>query len=193
MTGNNGNNGINGAAATIAVGTVTALPAGSTPTIVNAGTTGAAVFNFGLVTGNTGATGATSTSASIWYDECIFSVGTTLTWSATVTMWYNTLQYQSPFAAAGNSFSYPFPMAAGTYTMYIMGGTNASGGIITWYIDGVSQGTTDTYASGSTTRTQWTAAVTVVGTGMHTLQGSVLTKNGASGGYATVLNKMWIR
>lgn len=59
VAGTNGTNGANGAAATIAVGTVTPLSPGSSPTVTNAGTSAAAIFNFGLVTGNTGATGAT--------------------------------------------------------------------------------------------------------------------------------------
>jgi hypothetical protein len=46
-----------GAAATVAVGTVTGLPSGSSPTVANAGTATAAVLNFGIPAGATGATG----------------------------------------------------------------------------------------------------------------------------------------
>lgn len=52
--GTNGTNGTNGAAATISVGTVTSLAYGATPTIVNAGTSAAAVFNFGIPAGANG-------------------------------------------------------------------------------------------------------------------------------------------
>ncbi len=64
-----------GIAATIAVGTVTALAAGATPTVVNAGTSSAATFNFGiptsaalsnatpLVDANTGSAGTSTSSA----------------------------------------------------------------------------------------------------------------------------------
>jgi len=52
--GSNGSNGSNGSAATIAVGTVTALASGYTPTIANSGTPSAAVFNFGIRAGETG-------------------------------------------------------------------------------------------------------------------------------------------
>lgn len=48
-----------GDAATIAVGTVTTGAAGSSATVVNAGTSAAAVFNFSIPQGATGATGAT--------------------------------------------------------------------------------------------------------------------------------------
>lgn len=53
------NTGPKGDAATIAVGTVTTGAAGSSAAVVNSGTTGAAVFDFTIPRGNTGATGAT--------------------------------------------------------------------------------------------------------------------------------------
>ena len=46
-----------GAAATITVGTTTTLAPGSSATVANAGTSSAAVLNFGIPTGATGATG----------------------------------------------------------------------------------------------------------------------------------------
>ena len=55
--GADGAPGTPGAAATIAVGSVSGLPAGSTPTVTNSGTSAAAVFNFGIPAGVTGATG----------------------------------------------------------------------------------------------------------------------------------------
>jgi hypothetical protein len=55
--GTNGTNGTDGAAATITVGTVTAVAAGGTPTVTNSGSANAAVFNFGVVTGDTGPQG----------------------------------------------------------------------------------------------------------------------------------------
>jgi hypothetical protein len=53
--------GIQGAAATIALGTVTTGAAGSNVTITNAGTSGAAVFNFAIPRGDTGAQGPQGT------------------------------------------------------------------------------------------------------------------------------------
>ena len=64
-----GTPGAQGPAATIAVGTTTTLFPGAAATVVNAGTSSAAVFNFGIPaglkgdTGNTGATGAAATIA----------------------------------------------------------------------------------------------------------------------------------
>lgn len=56
-TGPTGSQGVNGASATIAVGTVNTLPAGQPATVTNAGTSLAAIFNFGIPQGQTGATG----------------------------------------------------------------------------------------------------------------------------------------
>lgn len=53
-----------GLAATLAVGTVTTLAPGATPTVSNSGTTGAAVLNFGLPATPTIAVGATTTNAA---------------------------------------------------------------------------------------------------------------------------------
>lgn len=58
-TGTTGSTGSAGAAATIAVGTVTPLSAGATPTVANGGTSAAAVLNFGIPAGAAGATGST--------------------------------------------------------------------------------------------------------------------------------------
>jgi len=56
--GKKGDPGTPGTAATIAIGDVTSLPAGSDPTVTNVGTATAAIFDFELVTGNDGVDGA---------------------------------------------------------------------------------------------------------------------------------------
>jgi hypothetical protein len=55
-----------GAAATVSVGTTTTLSPGSSATVANAGTSSAAIFNFGIPTGATGATGASGGSSTAW-------------------------------------------------------------------------------------------------------------------------------
>ena len=56
--GPQGPQGLPGAAATVSIGTVTTLPSGSTPTVVNSGTSSATVLNFSLPTGTQGPAGA---------------------------------------------------------------------------------------------------------------------------------------
>lgn len=55
--GDVGANGTNGTAATITIGTVTTGNAGTNASVTNSGTSNAAVFNFTIPRGNTGATG----------------------------------------------------------------------------------------------------------------------------------------
>lgn len=81
LRGEKGEKGDSGQAATIAAGTATSLPSGSTPTVTNTGTSSAAVFNFGIPKGDkgdkgdTGATGATGSPG----EAATISVGTTST------------------------------------------------------------------------------------------------------------------
>lgn len=81
LRGEKGEKGDTGTAATIAAGTATSLPSGSTPTVTNTGTSSAAVFNFGIPKGDkgdkgdTGATGATGSPG----EAATVSIGTTST------------------------------------------------------------------------------------------------------------------
>ena len=62
--GTNGTNGANGAAATITVGTVTTGAAGSSASVINSGTTAAAVLNFTIPKGADGTGGSSFTGNS---------------------------------------------------------------------------------------------------------------------------------
>jgi hypothetical protein len=73
-----GATGAQGDAATIAVGTVTTLAAEADATVVNSGTSGAAVFDFGIPEGIQGEQGVPGTGVSItgpWDDEVTYGVG----------------------------------------------------------------------------------------------------------------------
>jgi hypothetical protein len=63
--GTNGTNGSNGAAATIAVGTTSTGNAGTNASVSNSGTSSAAVFDFTIPRGDTGADGATGPSGVV--------------------------------------------------------------------------------------------------------------------------------
>lgn len=64
LRGEKGEKGDTGQAATIAAGTATSLPSGSTPTVTNTGTSSAAVFNFGIPKGDKGDKGDTGSTGS---------------------------------------------------------------------------------------------------------------------------------
>lgn len=62
--GPQGATGPTGAAATISIGTVNVVPAGSPATVTNSGSSGAAIFNFQIPIGPTGAAGAAGTQGT---------------------------------------------------------------------------------------------------------------------------------
>lgn len=64
--GGRGPQGDPGAAATIAVGTVTTGAAGSSASVTNVGTSSAAVLDFAIPRGATGAAGSTGAPGSVW-------------------------------------------------------------------------------------------------------------------------------
>jgi len=103
-TGPQGPQGNTGSAATIAAGTTTTGAAGSNASVVNSGTSSAAVFDFTIPRGNTGATGATGTAATI-------TAGTTTTTApgtnATVT---------NSGTSAAAIFDFGIPRGAGVIT-----------------------------------------------------------------------------
>lgn len=76
--------GQDGAAATVTVGTTTTLPAGSSATVTNTGTTSAAVLNFGIPKGDTGSGGTSrydmswalisQTATQTQYDELVEAI-----------------------------------------------------------------------------------------------------------------------
>ena len=116
-TGNTGAQGATGAAATIAVGTVTTGAAGSSVAITNAGTSGAAVFNFAIPRGDTGATGSQGASLTIKGSKAttgdlpgsgavgdawiVVADGDLYVWNSTTSSWNNVGQIVGPQGDTG--------------------------------------------------------------------------------------------
>jgi hypothetical protein len=86
--------------------------------------------------------------------------------------------------ANGDTFTHVIYLAAGSYTLNALGITKSTYGKLDWYIDNVlAVSGQDWYSAGDVYNVVKTAAVTVVGSGQHTLKGVVNGHNGASGGY----------
>jgi hypothetical protein len=98
-SGLTGAQGTTGTAATIAAGTVTGLAAGASPTVTNAGTSSAAVFNFGIPAGATGSTGPANTLTI--GTVTTLAAGASATASVTGTAPNQTLNLGIPQGAAG--------------------------------------------------------------------------------------------
>lgn len=88
-TGATGAAGNNGAAGSISVGTVSTGSAGSSATIVNAGTLNAAVFNFSIPRGDTGATGTTGATGPTGSTGATGATGATGVIAATAPITYS--------------------------------------------------------------------------------------------------------
>lgn len=94
-TGATGPAGADGQAATITIGTTTTLPEGSSATVTNSGTSSAAVFNFGIPKGDTGASGVsittntdTSNRVGYYFDDGLLICRRTVSFSVAVnTSW----------------------------------------------------------------------------------------------------------
>lgn len=138
-----GPTGATGPAATIAVGTVTTGAAGSTAAVTNTGTSGAAILDFAIPRGNTGATGATGPAATI-------AVGTVSTGAVGSTA---AVTNTGTSGAAVFDFSIPRGDTGATGSTGAVGATGPTGAAAT-----IAVGTVSTGAAGST------AAVSNVGT-----------------------------
>lgn len=139
------------------------------------------------ITAGTSPGGAFPKRATMWHNDSLVLVGNAFTRNITST-WYSDRAYQSP-AAINDAFTNGFLLAAGNYTLVIYCQTFTDNGIVTWYVDGVSQGTTDHYSAGLADARK-TLAITVTTDGWHVLKGIVASKNGSSTDYAAVLTQL---
>jgi hypothetical protein len=129
--------------------------------------------------------------ATLWPDEALVLAGNALTVANQSTQKYAIDVYQSP-PANGDSFSLSFFLAAGTYTMYVLGQTNSDHGKIDWYIDNVvAISGQDWYNGSAQTNITKSGSVTVIGNGYHVLKGTVNGKNGSSSNYYIERTKIW--
>lgn len=147
-----------------------------------------------LVEKGGGATGGGGSSfpenVTLWCDE-----GTTLAGTFVVGV-DNNLRYQAYIGNSpsnnGDSFSLPFYLKAGTYTLRVLGITYNSYGITDIAVDGGSPLTVDWYASGLLYNVVKSGSITVLTDGQHTLTVTVNGKNGSSSDFDIALVKIWI-
>jgi hypothetical protein len=87
-------------------------------------------------------------------------------------------------SADGDTFTIPFHLSAGAYTLNVLGVRISSGGKVDWYIDGtLAVSGQDWYGAGTTRNIIKTAVVTVYGSGQHVLRGVVNGLTAPSTGY----------
>ena len=164
--GATGATGATGTAATVAVGSTTTLTPGSAATVTNSGTTAAAVFNFGVpqgLTGATGATGATGPAGMNWRGD--WSAGTFYSVDDGV---FDTVSGSSYIAVATSTNQQP-PNGA-YWNLLAQKGANGTGVGTVTSVD-VSGGTTGLTSFGGP----------ITSSGTVTLAGTLNVANGGTG------------
>jgi hypothetical protein len=192
--GATGTTGSQGTSATIAVGTVSPLASGATPTVTNVGTSSAATFNFGIPVGAIGATGTTGTAGT----AATVSIGTVTPLAAGAAP---TVTNAGSTSAATFNFGIPAGAAGATGTQGTTGTTGSPGTAATVAVGSVSTGAAGSSATVSNAGTTSAAVLNFTipqgaagatgttgtpGTAATISVGSVLT--GAAGSSATVTN-----
>lgn len=101
---------------------------------------------------------------------------------------HNMIVYQTT-PANGNTFSFSLPLQAGTYSIVVLGYTDANRGILDIYADGVEVGSKDWFAAAPGAQNVYhvITPVTLTGNILHTFDGVIHGKNALSSGYAYVL------
>jgi len=184
--GPQGSAGAQGSAATIAAGSVTTLPAGSAATVTNTGTSGAAVFAFGIPQGLAGSNGSAAT----------ISVGTVTTLAAgspatvtnTGTSSAAVFSFGIPAGSAGAQGSAgtsgvvtvndPLTNSGTSGSANISIGTAATGGVygVTTLTDSTSSTSTTTAATPASVKSSYDlAAAAVAADNFHLAQGFTAT------------------
>lgn len=130
------------------------------------------------------------TRAYIWADEMYVN---NLTRALTIDGLQIANMYQTTFGNNGDFFTAGFFLAAGTYTVTVVGVTNSSFGKADWLVDGASATTGQDWYSASITRNVIkTFSLTIAAGGYHTLQVTVNGKNASSSGFTLGFTKIFI-
>lgn len=93
--------------------------------------------------------------------------------------------------ALNDQVQYKFSHKAGSFTFKLLTATTPGGGIVTVYVDGVSQGTINVYTVGTVYNVTKTLAVAIAKDGEHTLTIKV-TAAGAGGDFYVRLSAWWL-
>ena len=127
---------------------------------------------------------------TLLFDEFVVEVGNSKQTNLQSNQFYNFFSFQNP-AALNDQSSRQFFLAAGNYTLNILGTSSTNRGISQILIDEVVQGTLDWYAAKNTQNVIKTLTVTVPSDGTHKLTCKASGKNVASTDYFLVLTKLW--
>ena len=126
-----------------------------------------------------------------WFGDSLITAGNPLTTSIDTGQAHNVV-YLTTSAAVNDAWTQSFFLADGSYTLSFLGRSGTDQGIMTVYIDDVSQGTIDWYNGSTVKNVVKTISITVIGNGYHVLKVVMATKNGSSSNYYWYGTKMSI-
>jgi len=101
---------------------------------------------------------------------------------------------QGGTAHDGDYFTLPFTIAAGTYTVYVLGIRSTNRGKLDWYLDAAGspfEAGQDWYSVTADYNYIQTMSITIGSDGNHVLKGKINGKTGSA--YYWALTKIWIR
>ena len=134
------------------------------------------------------------TRATLWQDEAIATSGNALSFTVDTAQAYNGYARQAAANSDGDTFTHSCLLAAGSYTVSVLGLTAGSEGILDWDIDGSTVSTGQDWYSGSPVRNVVkTFTATISEGGRIVLTGTVNGKNASSSDYRTSITKIWFR
>lgn len=138
--------------------------------------------------------------AEIWHDTAIVTNGGGLVSLSLAPspfnrlgQFYNLVTYQSSYAD-GDEFKQNIVLDAGDYTFNVLGGQNAIGGLLDWYLDDETtpfSAGMDWYDASEQINIKKVDTVTIAVAGRHVLRGVVNGHNPSSGAYFIPLVKYW--
>lgn len=144
-------------------------------------------------TGESGISGRFPLRAVMWHDEAIVTVGNAMAKTIDAAQSYAFYMIRTPSSGDGDAFTNGCFLAAGTYTLSVLGATMDTAGKADYLLDGVSISTGQDWYSASITRNvvKTIADVVVTYSGWHALTVTVNGKNGSSSAYRIPLTKYW--
>jgi hypothetical protein len=125
--------------------------------------------------------------------EAVVNAGNAIAIATKKEMFQNGYAYQSA-AAQNDEFQHEVQLAAGTYSLHVLGMEDADCGIITWYLDStVIVASEDWYNAAITYNVKkTTTSISVSTAGVYALKGKVASKNAGSSDYAAKLLSYWL-
>lgn len=131
------------------------------------------------------------TSFAHFHEESIFVAGGAVATASSTSQYYNLYTFQP--GALNDEFQFQQFLAAGNYTLYLLGLKFSAYGIATVRVNGTSIGTIDLYNASFLFNVVMSIPFSVSFTGNHLFNFKIESKNASSSGYTFPVTKFWAK